>query len=125
MYPSIEFVLRTTRLHIKPKGYLYSLPTQQDCFIGISSLPDSLNQYRLGTIFLRNFYLGLDYEQDLILLGINKGREDSHAEIFGKSENPLLPKAGLGVGWWIFTFILMLFGIGGFIFWRQKKIEKE
>jgi hypothetical protein len=125
LYPSIGFVLGTTTLYIKPKGYLYSLATQQDCFIGISSLPDSLNQYRLGTIFLRSFYLGLDFEQDLVLMGINKGREDSHAEILGKSENPLLPKNGLGVGWWILTFILMLVGIGGFIYWRQRKIEKE
>lgn len=33
----------------------------KDCFIGISAIPDSLNQYRLGTIFLRNFYTVLDF----------------------------------------------------------------
>ena len=43
-----------------------------DCFIGISEIPDRSNQYRLGTIFLRNFYTAFDYDKDLIMLGVNK-----------------------------------------------------
>lgn len=58
----IEFMLQNTKIIIKPRGYIYHLADQYaDCFIGISSIPDSLNQYRLGTIFLRNFYTVLDY----------------------------------------------------------------
>lgn len=30
----IEFLLHETMIVIKPKGYLYSLPNQKDCFIG-------------------------------------------------------------------------------------------
>lgn len=45
----------------------------KECFIGIESISDNSNQYRLGTIFLRNFYTALDYEKNVIQLGINKG----------------------------------------------------
>ena len=59
----IEFALQGTIMVIKPRGYLYRQPLQQDdCFIGIQSIPDSANQYRLGRVFLRNFYTGLDYD---------------------------------------------------------------
>ena len=68
---------------IKPKGYTYELPNQNDCFIGVSEIPDSYNQYRLGTIFLRNFYTGLDYNTQEIMLGINEGTDS--ASMIGKS----------------------------------------
>lgn len=32
------------------------------CRIGIESIPDSANQYRLGIQFLRNFFVQLDYD---------------------------------------------------------------
>ena len=41
----------------------------EDCFIGIQSIPDSVGQYRLGTIFLRNFVTALDYDSNLIMIG--------------------------------------------------------
>jgi hypothetical protein len=31
----IEFTLQKTKIIIKPRGYLYHLPDQSDCFIGI------------------------------------------------------------------------------------------
>ena len=43
----------------------------------IKSIDDSLNQYRLGSIFLRNFYVGLDFEHNKILIGLNKNTEDA------------------------------------------------
>lgn len=73
VYSELKFKIQGTEITIKPEGYLYSLGAQADCFIGISSIPDKYNQYRLGTIFLRNFFVGLDYESNLILIGINKG----------------------------------------------------
>ena len=59
----LEFLLHDSLIIIHPRGYLYSLPNQKDCFIGIQSIPDNMNQYRLGTIFLRNFYVGLDFDK--------------------------------------------------------------
>ena len=52
-----------------PKGYLFTVGTQ--CHIGIESIPDDFNQFRLGTIFLRNFYTVLEFDLNLIMLGIN------------------------------------------------------
>ena len=49
---------------IKPRGYLYNMiqaEDQQGCYIGIEAINDKLNEIRLGSIFLRNFYIGLDY----------------------------------------------------------------
>lgn len=45
----------------------------------------------LGTVFLRNFYTVLDYDDDLIAIGINKGSADlAKAEIVGHRANPNL-----------------------------------
>lgn len=48
-----------------------------------------MDEYRLGSIFLRNFYVGLDYEFDSLLIGLNKDNKD--AEIHGSSPNPFKP----------------------------------
>jgi hypothetical protein len=61
VFGSLEFKIHGTQIMIEPEGYLYSYDGQSDCFIGIQSIPDRLQQYRLGTIFLRNFYVGLDF----------------------------------------------------------------
>lgn len=80
----IEFTLQNTKITIKPRGYLYHLADQnKDCFIGISSIPDSLNQYRLGTIFLRNFYTSLDFDRNQIMIGLNKGSDAMASSISG------------------------------------------
>jgi len=69
----LEFTLHQTLVKIQPQGYLYSNHYQKDCFIGVQAIPDNLNQYRLGTIFLRNFYVGLDYNYDQIVIGLKEG----------------------------------------------------
>jgi hypothetical protein len=86
LYGDLHFMLQNTQITIKPDGYLYSLPRQDDCFIGISSIPDKFNQFRLGTVFLRNFYTGLDYDHNQLLIGLNQG--SSSAKMVGKAENP-------------------------------------
>ena len=69
----ISFKLQNTTITIPPAGYLTSDTGQNiDCLIGISEIPDQSNQYRLGTIFLRNFYTAFDYDKDLIMLGVHK-----------------------------------------------------
>lgn len=67
----IQFSLQGTVMNIKPKGYLYHQPMQPDCFIGVQSIPDDANQYRLGRIFMRNFYTALDFDQNIIMIGPN------------------------------------------------------
>jgi len=62
---------------INPKGYLFSYGNQNDCFIGIQSIPTAADQYRLGTIFLRNFYVGFDYENSKLAIGLNKGTSNA------------------------------------------------
>ena len=65
-------MLQKTKIIIKPKGYLYEKPNDSDdCYIGLQAIPDDANQYRLGTIFLRNFYTALDFDNNLIMIGVN------------------------------------------------------
>ena len=73
----LTFSLDKAIITISPKGYLYSFKGQEDCFIGIESIPDRSNQYRLGTIFLRNFYTALDFDKDIIMLGLNNDGQTS------------------------------------------------
>ena len=82
----LTFFIHETKVIIKPEGYLYSLMGQKDCFVGIEAIPDKFNQYRLGSIFLRNFFIGLDYETMQVAVGLNK--VSSSASIEGKSYNP-------------------------------------
>ena len=45
-----------------------------------------MNTYRLGSVFLRNFYVGLDFANNKLLIGLNKNTND--AEIRGYSSSP-------------------------------------
>jgi hypothetical protein len=67
-----------------------------------------MNQYRLGTIFLKNFYTGFDYNNDEILIGVNKGSYS--AEIFGFSPNPKDITSTNSNYILIIVLILILFG---------------
>lgn len=78
-----------TKVGIAPAGYLYNMPNQDDCFIDIQSIPDSQNQVRLGTNFLKNFYVGLDFESNKIMLGLNK--ESTNGKLNGHSTKPSDP----------------------------------
>lgn len=66
-------MLESTQMIINPKGYTYQLDENQGyCQVGIAADKNSdSNEYRLGTIFLRNFYTSLDYDADLIAIGVN------------------------------------------------------
>lgn len=123
VFSDLKFTIQGTEITIKPKGYLYSLGAQADCFIGISSIPDKYNQYRLGTIFLRNFFVGLDYENNMLLIGINKGA--TAAELHGKSENPFKPKEGNGAILFVITFIIVMIAVAVACFVRSKRNEQD
>ena len=119
LYSDLKFTIEGTEITIKPKGYLYSLGTQNACFIGLTSIPDKYNQYRLGTIFLRNFYTGLDFENDMLLIGINKG--STGAEFNGKLENPNKPSEGNGAVLLVITFIIVMIAVAVTCFVRFKR----
>lgn len=94
-----------------------------DCFIGIASIPDKYNQYRLGTIFLRNFYTGLNFDKNMLLIGLNKGTVS--AELHGKAENPFKPVSSSGAVVFVVIFLIVMFLIALVCFIRAKKNEKD
>lgn len=109
---------------INPPGYLYDLDGRSDeCFIGISEIPESANQYRLGTIFLRNFYTALDFDENLIAVGINKNiPEKDRPTMEGISlagRKPAKDHSGLVI--WIFVILTILFGVAIVFYVRANK----
>ena len=78
IYGDLEFKLNETTIIIHPRGYLSPMfGDERFCVLGIEGISDSLNEYRLGSVFLRNFYVGLDYEYNQLVLGLNKGNIDA------------------------------------------------
>ena len=53
-----------TKISIAPESYLYEVAGEEHgCFIGISKLEDQVNdEIRLGSLFLKNFHLNLNYQ---------------------------------------------------------------
>ena len=64
LYKSLLFGVQKSYLEIETKDYLYSRDGYDGCFIGIGLYTDEGDAYRLGTIFLQNFFVGLDYEKN-------------------------------------------------------------
>ena len=73
-------------------------------------------------MFLRNFYTGLDYENNLLLIGINKGT--TNASLQGRLENPYKAKDGNGAILFVITFIIFMMIIAVACYVRSKRIEK-
>jgi len=91
LYKSLNdlvFHLGETKITLKPAGYTYSMPDSNDCFIGISPTDNKDFNYRLGTIFLRNFYVALDYENNYIGFAQNIDMWDESTKFEGSSSNP-------------------------------------
>ena len=124
----ISFKLQNTAMTITPQGYLYNLQgSEKDCFIGISEIPDKSNQYRLGTIFLRNFYTALDYDENLIIMGVNKNiPERDRPSMEGTVLNPNTKTSShKGFIVWIFVILTILFGIAiAFYIKANKDLQK-
>ena len=98
-------------------GYLYT--KNGKCFVGIESIPDRFNQIRLGRVFLRNFYTSLDFENDLIILGLNLGGAASGWASIKSQANSTAKVAAEGGA--AAFFILMLLGAGGVAFYYLVK----
>lgn len=121
IFDDLKFMIGDTLITIKPKGYLYKMDlVKEECFIGVQSIPDNFNQYRLGTIFLRNFYTGLDYENNLIILGVNKGTTSAY--LTGEAPDPNRPRKTMGATIWVILFIITMIAISIALFVRQQKV---
>jgi len=59
-----------------------------ECVIGISPTPNEKNHYRLGTVFLRNFYIALDYENNQMGFAQNVDMWDHTTDFDGNAPNP-------------------------------------
>lgn len=126
-FGNLEFQIQNTKVTISPKGYLYEV--EDTCYIGIEAIPDKVNHYRLGNVFLRNFYTVLNYEKNIIMLGLNKdGAAAESAAVNGKSAKPIVDKRDDGsnglVVFFIVMAILVLVGALGFFLWKKRQSLK-
>lgn len=120
----IAFKLEKTNIVIQPRGYTYQLdPNQGYCQIGIQPTPGDSNEYRLGTIFLRNFYTALDYDADLIVIGVNRGSAQlAKATLVGHRANPLKSKKEhSSVAAILITFCLLVLGTLAAVFFILRR----
>ena len=86
-----------------------------------------MNQYRLGTIFLRNFYTALNFETNLIMIGVNKGSSDTaKAKIIGEVYNPFAEadKSGAGLAF-VIILLLILFSLAILSFLKSNNQLKK
>lgn len=120
---------------IAPQGYLHQLDVKgykPTCLIGIESIPDSQNQYRLGLTFLKNFYMALDFENNHIMIGVNnngpsKFKDISTEDEFNKNNN--IPdekeeEKDTSAALWV-VIILLVLVIAGVGFKRYREIKQE
>ena len=114
-----KFLISKTRITLRPAGYLYTMPDSRDCFIGISPIDDKLNHYRFGTIFLRNFYMALDYENNNLGFAQNVDMWDDTTQFAGKASNPAEKSYGMVI--FVAVFLLVLTTIAVCIYFKSKK----
>ena len=82
----------------------------------------------LGTVFLRNFYTVLDYDNDLIAIGVNKGSSHlAKAEIVGHRANPTIEASGNGVAIFFLVLLIIFLLVGGvyLVLWRRDVVKKR
>ena len=116
----IQLCLPGTVLELKPHAYLWAYSGDDGCNLGFEKT--NSNDYYLGTLFLRNFYVGLDFEYNSVLIGRNKVSKD--VSIHGSSPNPFKqgPSPALI---FVVIFLLVLVVVGVFCYVRAKKIDEE
>ena len=83
---------------------------------------------------MRSFYTGLDFDNDLIILGVNSGSSDrAKAEIFGHTDNPFyMPppnpnKKTIPIGLIVFLILFTVFSFAllYFIYEKRRKLQKQ
>lgn len=63
----IKLCLPGSVLVLRPHAYLWSYSGDDGCNVGFEKTKS--DDYYLGTLFLRNFYVGLDFEFNSVLIG--------------------------------------------------------
>ena len=125
----ISFKLQSTTISIAPRGLtLKSDPNSEDekCRIALEKLVGVSNEYRLGNVFLRNFYTALDFDNDLIIIGVNKGMNSvAMASIEGRVYNPFKPRYTVFKVVLIFFFLAIVAGGIAYYNHRRKEFEEE
>ena len=101
-----------------------------ECRIGIESIPDRMNHYRLGVSFLQHFYTALDYERNLIVVGLSQSGHSNGTRIIvdpeGKKENPTVPpRDNYGGLVTIFVFMIIILFTGMCCYSIAKKREED
>lgn len=96
--------------------------------IAIESIPDAENHYRLGVQFLKNFYVSLDYQDNVIMIGLNNHglNNGAHAVVDpdGKKNKEEPKKANYEI--LVLLIILMLSGILSILgFQKYKSVKKS
>lgn len=133
----LEFYLQDSKVYIPGEGLLYQVPRVQnasygdsagdaECAIGIESIPDSENHYRLGVQFFRNFYVALDYERNIVIVGLNDHGKNAgtHVNHDPTGKHPTPPtESGVEI---TVTIIVCLILIGlAFVILSQMRKKKE
>ena len=116
-----KFLISKTRITLRPAGYVYSMADSNECFIGISPIDDKYNHYRFGTIFLRNFYMALDYEANNLGFAQNVDMWDDTTQFAGKSSNPADKSYGMVI--FVAVFLLGLTTIAVCIYFKSKRSD--
>ena len=77
----------------------------------------------MGSIFLRNFFIGLDFETMQLAVGLNKF--STAASIEGKSPNPFkFPKEDDSAVFIVLVFLIILVGVALYFFCKERKKQK-
>ena len=100
-----------------------------ECRVGIESIPDEANHVRLGISFLKHFYTALDYERNLIVIGLNKLGQSKNIVIKhdpkGKMNYPKEdPESAASIIWTI-ILLLLLAGCAVYCLHVARKREQE
>ena len=105
---------------LKPKAYLFSFPGQNDCFLGFEK--SEKEYFQLGAMFLRNFYIGLDYKENSVQIGPTR-QDINHAYIDGYAHNPN-DKTSLLAIIFVVCFSSILVGLIIWFYMRAKKSDE-
>ena len=88
----------------------------------------SAHEYRLGNIFLRNFYTALDFDKDLIMIGVNRGSASlASATIIGHKQNPFHQKSSrttVGYGFLALGFIVLVCIALGYFIIEKRNLQR-
>ena len=120
----LKITLNKSVVVLKPMAYLYAFTGERDCLIAIESGDD--NEYRLGTLFLRHLYLGLDFEHNAIVLGQNPHAQDIYFVNSARHHDPYHTAPPILQLFVIFLVIgLTILGIFCAIRWRKLDEHKK